>query len=280
MPLLEHLRELRSRLFKAVLAIAVASIAAAFFYDRLLDLLKSPYLEGIHALRASGHKVDAKLVFGGIADPFTFQLKTSLVAGIIAASPVWLWQVWAFVVPAMHKNERRWSVLFAAVAGPLFATGALVGYYVLPKGIQILIGFTPSEVANYNSLPGYLSFVLRILLVFAIAFEIPLFVVLLNLAGVVKGRQLGRARPWIVIGVFVFAAVATPTTDPITMLFLAIPMTVLFFVSEVIARLIDRRRERKSAEGDYAAYSDEEASPLELDHRPEDERPSPLDDDD
>lgn len=277
MPLLEHLRELRTRLFKAVLAIAVASIVAAFYYDALLDLLKTPYMEGVDSLRESGQKIDAKLIFSGIADPFTFVLKTSLVAGIIASSPVWLWQVWAFVVPAMHKHERTWSMVFAAVAGPLFVAGALVGYFVLPKGVEILIGFTPADVSNFNSLPAYLSFVLRILLVFAVAFEIPLFVVLLNLAGVVKGRQLGKARPWIIIGVFVFAAVATPTTDPITMLFLAVPMTVLFIVSEVIARVIDRRRARKARERDYESLSDEEVSPLEVEHEPEDDTRSALD---
>lgn len=279
MPLLDHLRELRSRLFKAVLAIAAAAILAAFFYQDLLHLLIGPYQHGIEALQAEGKPIDAKLTFTGVSDAFTFQLKTSLVAGLALSSPIWLWEIWAFVVPALHKNERKWSMLFAAVAGPLFLTGIVVGYYVLPKGIEILIGFTPADVSNFTNLGGYLSFVLRILLVFAIAFEIPLFVILLNLAGVVKGRQLGRARPWIILGVFVFAAVATPTTDPITMLFLAVPMTVLFLLSEIIARVVDRRRARMDAEGDYSTLPDDETSPLRVERNPEDERPSSLDDD-
>src|SRR5699024_2586337 len=133
--------------------------------------------------------------------------------------------------------------------------------------------------SNLNTLPDYLSFVLRVVLVFAVAFEIPLFVVLLNLAGVVKGRQLGTARPWIIVGLFVFAAVATPTTDPITMLSLAVPMVVLFAASEVIARLVDRRRERARTEGDYAAYDDDQPSPLEDETRPEDDVASRLDED-
>jgi sec-independent protein translocase protein TatC len=125
----------------------------------------------------------------------------------------------------------------------------------------------------------YLSFVLRILLVFGVAFEIPLFVVLLSLAGVVSGQQLGRWRSWIIFATFVFAAVATPSTDPITMLMLAMPMTLLFGVSEIVARLIDRRRARESAEPDYDKLSDDETSPLGLSRDLDDELPSRLDSD-
>ncbi len=164
-------------------------------------------------------------------------------------------------MPGLHRNERKWTITFVAVAGPLFAAGVVLGYLVLPKGLSVLIGFTPDQVTNLVDLNGYLSFVLRILLVFGIAFEIPLFVVLLNLAGVVRGRHLSKWRSWIIFGTFVFAAVATPSTDPITMLLLAIPMVVLFLLSEVIAHLVDRRRGLNRAP-DYAEYDDDEASPI------------------
>jgi len=167
--------------------------------------------------------------------------------------------------------------LFAAIAGPLFIGGVLVGYYVLPKGIGILLDFTPQDVSNLVEVDKYLSFILRMLLVFGVAFEIPLFVVMLNLAGTVSGRALGRYRPWIVVGTFVFAAVATPSTDPISMLFLALPMTMLFVLAEVIARIIDRRRGTGS-EGDYEAWEDDQVSPLDVRRDPADERPSRLDD--
>lgn len=275
MPLREHLRELRSRLVKGVLAIVIASIGAFFFYDQLFGLLKEPYTDGIRELLAEGKDINAELTFSGVADPFTLYLKVSLVSGIVIASPIWLWQIWAFIVPGLHENERRWSTVFAAVAAPLFLIGIGTGYYVLPKGIEILIGFTPADVSNLVNVAGYLNFVLRMLLVFGVAFEIPLFVLLLNLAGVVKGRQLGEYRPWIVIGTFVFAAVATPSTDPISMLFLALPMTVLFLVSEVIARMLDRRR---ATEPDYDAIADDEQSDLDIARDPDDDRPSRLDD--
>src|SRR3954454_9307121 len=158
----------------------------------------------------------------------------------------------------LHPNERRSSRLFAAVAGPLSLAVVAVGYYVLPKGLTVLIGFTGDKLQSLVDFGDYFSFFSRMLLVFGVAFEIPLFVLLLNLAGVVSGKTLGNYRPWIVIGTFVFAAVATPSTDPFSMLMLALPMTVLFLVSEVIARLVDRRRGRPS----YDGLADDEASSI------------------
>lgn len=277
MPLVEHLRELRSRLVKAVLAVVAGTVVGWLLYDPLFALLKDPFEDAIHRL-AVQRDIDAGLILSGPADAFTLQIKIALAAGVVLSSPVWLYQIWAFVVPGLHRNERRWTMVFVAVAGPLFVAGVLVGYFVLPKGLEILINFTPADVSNLVQVDRYLNFVLRMLLVFGVAFEIPLFVILLNLAGVVSGRSLGRYRPWIIVGVFVFAAVATPSTDPITMLFLAVPMTGLFLVSELIARLVDRRR--RSAEPDYDQLDDDAASAIELDHDPADERPSDLRDPD
>ena len=187
------------------------------------------------------------------------QIKLCAMAGVVATSPLWLYEIWAFIVPGLHRNERRWTRVFAMIAGPLFMAGVAVGYYVLPKGLQVLIGFTPERVENLIEFGEYFSFVTRMLLIFGVAFEIPLFVVLLNLAGVVSGKALGRHRPWIIVGTFVFAAVATPSTDPFSMLMLAIPMLVLFVISEVVARLVDRRRAQASPS---ALWSDDEASPI------------------
>ncbi len=275
MPLVEHLRELRNRLVKAVLAIVAMMVVAWIFYDPLFALLTEPFESSIEALAAE-RDIDATLPLAGPADPFTLQIKIALVGGVVLSSPVWLYQLWAFVVPGLHRQERRWSMVFGAIAGPLFIAGVMLGFLILPKAIEILISFTPADVSNLVQVDRYLGFVLRMLLVFGIAFEIPLFVVLLNLAGVVSSASLARYRAWIVIGTFVFAAVATPSTDPITMLFLALPMTGLFLVSELIARLVDRSRRRRSGEPDYAALSDDETSALALPRDPDDERPSSL----
>jgi sec-independent protein translocase protein TatC len=262
MTLIEHLKELRNRMFISVIAVVVAFVVAWFFYNDLYHLLTRPARIGISHLDKSQQK-HAQIFTQGVTGAFILQTKVSLVAGIIASSPVWLYELWAFIMPGLHRNERKWTMVFVAVAGPLFIAGVALGFWVMPKGLTVMLGFTPDGLSNFIDVGTYLNFVLRVLLVFGIAFEIPLFVVLLNLAGIVSGRQLGRWRSWIVMATFVFAAVATPSTDPITMLLLAIPMTLLFLLSEVIARTMDRRKGRGTGgEPDYSELDDEEISPL------------------
>jgi sec-independent protein translocase protein TatC len=255
MALGDHLRELRARLLRSVLALTVALIVALFFYDQLFEIIYRPYQIARENLQG---KVDTRGTISGAGGPLLLQLKMCGVAAVIATAPYWLLQIWGFVVPGLHPHEKRWTRLFAMVAGPLFIIGVGVGYYVLPKGLEVLIGFAPEKLQSLVDFGEYFSFFSRMLLVFGVSFEIPLFVVLLNLAGVVSGRTLGRYRPWIVLGTFVFAAIATPSTDPFSMLMLAIPMVALFMVSEVVARLVDRRRNRVS----YAGLDDDEASDL------------------
>lgn len=257
MALADHLRELRARLLRSVLAITLALVVALFFYDILLDLVLAPYND---AKKALGGDVETKAYIKGATGPLLLQLKLSGIAALVVTSPYWLYQIWAFIVPGLHPSERKWSRIFAAVAGPLFVAGVAVGYYVLPRGLEVLIGFTPSKLENLVEFGEYFTFFTRMLLVFGVAFEIPLFVVLLNLAGLVSGKALGEHRAWIIVGVFVFAAVATPSTDPFSMLMLALPMTLLFFASELIARVIDRRRRRHLGDVD-----DDVASDLDLD---------------
>lgn len=257
MALSDHLRELRARLIRSVLFLVLAFFVALFFYDRLLDLVLSPYNDARVAL---DQKTETTAYVAGATGPLLLQLKLCGVAGIVASSPYWLYQIWAFIVPGLHARERKWSRVFAAVAGPLFMVGVVTGYYVLPKGLEVLIGFTPAQLQNLVEFGEYFSFLTRMLLVFGISFEIPLFVIMLNLAGVVSGKQIARYRPWIIIGTFVFAAVATPSTDPFSMLMLALPMLALFLVAEVIARTVDRARHRNSTRTDQ--WSDDEVSPL------------------
>ena len=256
MALGDHLRELRARLLRSVLALTIALIVALFFYDQLFDIIYRPYQIARENLQG---KVDTRGTISGAGGPLLLQLKMCGVAAVIVTAPYWLLQIWGFVVPGLHPHERRWTRIFAMVAGPLFIIGVGVGYYVLPKGLEVLIGFAPEKLQSLVDFGEYFSFFSRMLLVFGVSFEIPLFVVLLNLAGVVSGRTLGRYRPWIIVGTFVFAAVATPSTDPFSMLMLAIPMVALFMVSEVVARLVDRRRNRVS----YAGLDDDEASDIE-----------------
>jgi sec-independent protein translocase protein TatC len=259
MALGDHFRELRARLLRSLLVLLVTTIAAFFFYDQLLDLFVTPYRHAVEMLGGKS-KVNSTIVLSGIASGLMLQLKLCTTAGVVVSSPYWLYQIWAFILPGLHAAERKWTRLFVAVAGPLFFLGVAVGYYVLPRGLQFLISLnTPSDFSNLNDFNDFYTFVVRMLLVFGLAFEIPLFVIMLNLVGVVSGATLGRHRSWIVLGTFIFAAVATPSTDPFSMTLLAVPMTVLFLVSEVIARTIDRRRGRAA---ETAALDDDTASAL------------------
>lgn len=250
-----HLAELRSRIFKALLAIAVGVVVAWAYYPQILDWLTAPYEQVRPVLEAEG--IDTQLVVSGIGGAFQFQLKTSVIAGLVLSSPFWLWQLWGFVLPALHRHEKRAVLLLTVTCVPLFLAGAWIGYWTFPKAIELLVGFAPEGWTNLLNGADYLSFATRMILLFGVGAQIPVVVVVLNRIGAVSGAQLVRARPWIIIGIFVFAAVATPTVDPVTFLFLAIPMSVLYLIAETIARLTDRKRRRLADE-----YSDDEASPL------------------
>lgn len=255
MPLMAHLDELRSRIIKSAAAVVIALVITWTFYPQILGWLTAPYEQVRPTLEAEG--IDTQLVVSGIGGAFQFQLKTSVIAAIVLSSPVWIWQIWAFVLPAMHKHEKRAAVILTATCLPLFLAGAWMGYWTFPKAIELLIGFAPEGWTNLLNGADYLSFATRMILLFGIGAQIPVVVVVLNRIGAVSAAQLVRARPWIIVGIFVFAAVATPTVDPISFLFLAIPMTVLYLVSEVIARITDRKRARKAGQ-----FDDDEASTI------------------
>jgi sec-independent protein translocase protein TatC len=247
MPLMDHLRELRQRLLISVVAILIGTIAGWVVYPEVFEFIQQPYELGIAPL-LNDHGFKAEMVLtGGIGSAFTFRLKVAFVLGLLAASPVWVWEIWAFILPALHRNERRWAYVLTGAGVPLFLGGVTVGYLVLPKGIQVLVGFAPQSIQVLLNLGDYLSFMLRTVLVFGLAAQIPLVVVLLNRIGAVSAKQLAAARPWTIVAIFVFAAIATPSTDPLTMCFLAVPMTVLYLISELIARFTDRHRNRATA---------------------------------
>lgn len=244
MTLLEHLAELRIRLVKAAVWIVLGMIGFWFFYDQLFRLFSDPFLHAVSGLK-NHRDITASLNFGDIGSPLLLKLKIVAAAAVVLTAPLWLWQLWAFVLPGLHRKERKWTYVFVGSAGPLFIAGVLIGYYALPKGLSVLVNFTPAGSSNFVNVAGYLSFMIHLLLVFGVAFEIPIIVIILNLAGVLSSATLSKARSPIIFGIFVFAAVATPSTDPFTMLLLAIPMTVLFIISEIIARIIEKRRKRR-----------------------------------
>jgi sec-independent protein translocase protein TatC len=247
MTLFEHLRELRYRLIVSALAIIVGMVVAWFFRYDLMDILQRPYFQAIDALKAKNPDATTLLVNINLTSPLTLALKVSALAGLLITAPFWLYQLWAFIVPGLLAKEKKWALIFIGAATPMFVGGVLVGYIVLPKAITVLLSFTQSGVSNLQDINAYLSFLLRLMLVFGIAFLIPLVVLMLNIVGVIKAKQLAKYRSLVIFGTFVFGAVATPSTDPFSMLALALPMTVLFLAAEVIAHILDRRKERAVA---------------------------------
>jgi sec-independent protein translocase protein TatC len=251
MALSDHLRELRARVIKAALALIVGFIVSLFFFEQLFGLVMEPYLKAVEMMDTNSGAESLSSV-NGAAGGFMLYLKLCGLAAFIGTSPIWLYQIWAFLMPGLHAHEKKMSRIFVAVASPLFLAGVLLGYVTLPKGLEILFGFIPDGLTNIVEFSDYLSFLSRTLLVFGIAFEIPVFVIMLNRIGVLPGAALAKYRAWIIVGSFVFAAVATPSGDPFTMTIMAGPMVILFGVSEIIARAHDRRKagKRKDKIGD------------------------------
>ena len=255
MALSDHFRELRARVLRVVVTFLVVFGVSLFFFDQLYDFVYGPYKTARESLPEGATLPTTQGAGGGLM----LYLKLCGFTAVIVTCPVWLYQIWAFIVPGLHPSEKRWTRIFAVVAAPLFLVGVLLGWLTLPKGLEVLIGFNPEGITNLIDFNDYLQFFTRTLLVFGLAFEIPVFVVMLNRAGVVKGKTLGQYRPWIVIGIFIFAAIATPSTDPFTMTIMAVPMVILYGISEVLARIHDRR---KAERGINAGLSPDEASPL------------------
>jgi sec-independent protein translocase protein TatC len=247
MTLFEHLRELRYRLIVSILAIIVCMGVACFFRYDLLDILQRPYFQAIAALKAKHPDANTSLVNINLTSPLTLSLKVSALAGAIATAPIWLYQLWAFVVPGLLAKEKKWALVFIAAATPMFVGGVVVAYVVLPKAITVLLSFTQSGVTNLQDINAYLAFLLRLMLVFGIGFLIPLIVLMLNIVGVIKAKQMAKYRSLVIFATFVFGAVATPSTDPFSMLAVAAPMALLFLAAEVIAHILDRRKERQAA---------------------------------
>jgi sec-independent protein translocase protein TatC len=262
MTLAEHLHELRNRVIISAVAIIVGTVVAYIFHADILRFLTHPYCELPHQY----HIVPGRctLVLPGVLDPFTVALKISLYAGVVLASPVWLYQIWKFITPGLYSHEKRYAVGFVTASVALFALGAGFAYLTLQKGLHFLLGFASGGLTSFLQFDSYLSFVVAMVLIFAVSFELPLAVVMLNLVGVLSAQRLRRWSRGIIFGIFVFAATATPSQDPFTMSALAIPMCLLYGIAVGIATLHDRRVARRGSML-YPNLSDDELSSIDDD---------------
>jgi sec-independent protein translocase protein TatC len=256
MTLAEHFREFRRRLFLAAAAVVVAAVLAGIFYDQIFSLLTDPFYE----YARSNPEVDASINFGEATAALSNLISLSIFVGIIASSPVWLYQLWAFIVPGLTRKEKRISLAFLGATIPLFLLGCGLAYAILPQSLKILYGLSPAGTSNIQQASMYFSFVTRFILVFGIGFLFPVILVGLNAIGVLPAARLIKGWRVAVVLIFVFAAVATPTADPFTMFVFALPLTALYFGAWLVCRRLDKRKAANRP--DWLDVDDTEASQL------------------
>jgi len=258
MSLGDHLRELRRRVLIVSAAIFIGAIVGWWQYLWLFDKLAQPIAD---VARDRGGSI-ATLNFSNPTDSFSIAITVGLFVGLVIASPVWLYQVWAFIVPGLTRRERRTAGVFIGSAVPLFLGGCFLGYLTIPKAIHALLSFTPETASNILPADIYLNFVLKFILAFGLAFLLPVFLVGLNAAGVLPARIMVKSWRPAVFLIFLFAAVMTPSPDPWSMIALAVPMIGLYFLAVGVAFLLDRRKARRGPKTTWQDVPDDQASPL------------------
>ena len=273
MALIEHLRELRNRLGWSLLALAVCVVVAFFLRQQVFDLIKRPYCQTDVAQLALTRDGECTLYSFGPFEEFAVSLRVSFIAGILASSPVWLYQLGAFITPALHRKERRYAVAFLGSALLLFGTGCTFAYFTISRGLEFLLTVGGDGITNLPSIQSYLSFVTLTLLAFGIAFLFPVIVLFLNFVGLFPSAVMRRWRRGMIVGIAVASAVLTPSQDPFTFMAMGLPLYGLYEACILIARLRERASRRRSAvepgAQELERLGDDETSYVE-------DRPSPL----
>lgn len=271
MSLMEHLYELRKRLFWAALGLVLGTAVGFIWYTVSIPALHIPNLGDILTGPYCKVPADKRLVVPGHAcallatdvfSPLQIRLKAGFMVGAVLSSPVWLSQLWGFITPALFDKERKFARIFVSCAATLFAAGAVLAYYVISEGLTILLGFAGSGVVSGLDPSKYFAFLLAMLIIFGVSFELPLLLIMLNVIGLIKGAKLAKARRYSIFGIVIFAALVVPGNDPITMSALALSLTVLYEVAVQVTKLHDKRKgNRVMAEG-LTDLSDDQASPV------------------
>ncbi|MDN4486671.1 twin-arginine translocase subunit TatC [Demequina sp. SYSU T00039] len=248
MSLADHLREFRKRLILAAIGIALGMVAGWFLYTPVFEGLQAPVL-------AVAERNDALVTvnFSGVATALDMQLKVSVLLGVVISAPWWLYQLWAFVAPGLKRTERRYTIGFLGAAIPLFFSGVVLAWWVFPKAIDILISFTPEGAANLLDAQTFMTFAMRLVIAFGLAFVFPVVMIALTWVGVVKARTWLKGWRWAVFLIFLAAAILTPTPDAVTMLFMAGPMVALYFAAVGVGLARERAVRRRTPEEERLA---------------------------
>lgn len=242
MSLGSHLKELRKRLAWSAFFVVIGMIAGWFLYEPVYAELKRPV-----DLVAAKHGVTATLNFPSVMGAFDLHLQVALFLGVIVSSPFWLYNIWAFITPALRKRERRYTVAFLFSATPLFSTGVWLAWQSYPNFVDVLLSMAPPGSTNIINAADYLLFALRLFVVFGVSFVCPVVLVLLNLASLITAKNIFNSWRLAIFVIAVVAAVATPAADPMSMFVLMLPLAALYFSSGLIALLVDRRRSKSAA---------------------------------
>ncbi|WP_394280320.1 twin-arginine translocase subunit TatC [Microbacterium sp.] len=245
MSLADHLREFRKRLLIAVAALVAGMVISFFLTDGIIWAITEP-IRVVAERRGDGAEV--VLMFDTVTSAFDLRLRIAFAVGILLSAPVWLWQIWAFLMPGLTRKEVTYTIAFVSAAVPLFFAGAFFGWLVLPHLVDLMAGFTPNQAANFYQAKYYYDFVFKLLLVVGVSFVTPVFLVALNLAGVMTGKEIMKGWRVAIVIATTFAGFATPAADIISMLVLAAILTVLFFAAAGLSMLFDRRRSKRETE--------------------------------
>ena len=246
MTLTEHLAELRTHIIRAGLAVVVGVVVIMAFYDPILRFLLRPYVS-LCGRRPDLCDPDAKLIALGPLSGLSTRLSIATYGGILLALPVILWQLWRFIVPALHAKEKKYAIPFILSSIALFALGGYVAYWTLDKALEFLISWQGSEVQEIYPVDKYVSLIGAMIAAFGLAFEFPVLLVFLQIVGVLSPQTLVRQWRYALVIIFAIAAVITPSGDPYSMLALAVPMSVFYIVSIVIGRAVQKRKRASEA---------------------------------
>ncbi|HCJ48127.1 MAG TPA: twin-arginine translocase subunit TatC [Microbacterium sp.] len=245
MSLADHLREFRKRLLIAAAALVVGMIVSFILTDSIILAMTEPIRV---VAEERGEVGEVTLMFATVTSAFDLRIRISFAVGLLISAPVWLWQIWAFLMPGLTRKEVKYTFGFVASAVPLFFAGAFFGWLILPHLVELMAGFTPVGASNFYDAKYYYDFVFKLLLVVGVSFVTPVFLVALNLAGVMTGKEIMKGWRVAIVIATVFAGAATPAADIVSMLVLAVILTVLFFAAAGLSVLFDRRRRKRDAE--------------------------------
>jgi sec-independent protein translocase protein TatC len=259
MPLFDHLRELRNRVVKVAVAILVGAGVSLAFYQPIWNFIQRPYCQAVTYCKPD--TVNHTLILNGVMDGFYLHIKVAIIAGTVLTSPIWLYQLWAFIAPGLYAREKRWTYAFLGTAVPLFALGCFFAFLAMSRGLAFFISLS-GGLLNLFTADTYIGYWIAMIIGFGLCFEVPLFLVILNLARVVTHERFKKWRRLILFLVFVFAGIASPSPDPLTMLLLGGVVAVLVEVAELLIYFNDKRYVRNHPDP-YEGLADDELAPIE-----------------